>query len=487
MSKLTIWLTPLWLLSLGVVAGALILMVAWGICALFNRRLARAIATAVKESILRPISYVIVAVAVLAALASPSMPISQALSSLRRLPQTQSIDREFTIPPRTADFVDPAAFRASELQQYGFVTDQDVAVNVQKGKGFVEPLIVVQGGEPYLWSPGSALPRGFDGEVDGLFITNESDAPAKVRLALVTDVEMPEVHQIPVAAGGVVALYLIYLLLRAVAPRMSVIADATAKETISQPIFVLLTVIGVVALVSYVFIPYNTFGEDVKMLKTSGMTTIKILAIIMALWTASSSVADEIEGRTALTVLSKPVGRRQFILGKFLGIVWPIVLMFIILGMVFLLTVSFKVVYDARESAKTTPEWQECYAEVVRIVPGLVLAFFESVIMAAISVAVSTRLPMLPNLVVCGSIYVLGHLAALIVKSSAGDFVFVRFIGKLLSVVLPVLDHFEIEGAIAGASNVPTSYLWWCLLYTSLYCAAAMLLALIFFEDRDLA
>jgi hypothetical protein len=154
---------------------------------------------------------------------------------------------------------------------------------------------------------------------------------------------------------------------------------------------------------------------------------------------------------------------------------------------VFLLTVSFKVVYDARESAKTTPEWQECYAEVVRIVPGLVLAFFEAVIMAAISVAVSTRLPMLPNLVVCGSIYVLGHLAALIVKSSVGEFVFVRFIGKLLSVVLPVLDHFEIEGAIAGASSVPVSYLAWCLLYTALYCAAAMLLALIFFEDRDLA
>jgi ABC-type transport system involved in multi-copper enzyme maturation permease subunit len=223
------------------------------------------------------------------------------------------------------------------------------------------------------------------------------------------------------------------------------------------------------------------------MLKTSGMTTIKVLAIIMALWTASTSVADEIEGRTALTVLSKPVGRRQFILGKFLGIVWPILLMFLILGLVFLVTVSFKVVYDARESSKVTPDWQECFAEVVRIVPGLVLAFFEAVIMAAISVAVSTRLAMLPNLIICGSIFVLGHLAALIVKSSAGENVFVKFVGRLLSVVLPVLDHYEIEGAIAGATAVPPAYLWWALLYSALYCAAAMLIALIFFEDRDLA
>jgi hypothetical protein len=161
--------------------------------------------------------------------------------------------------------------------------------------------------------------------------------------------------------------------------------------------------------------------------------------------------------------------------------------MFLILGLGFLLPVSFKVVYDARESSKTTPEWQECVAEVARIVPGLVLAFFESVIMAAISVAVSTRLSMLPNLIICGSIFVLGHLAALIVKSSVGENVFVKFIGKLLSVVLPVLDHYEIEGAIAGATTVPAAYLWWALLYSALYCAAAMLIALIFFEDRDLA
>jgi len=487
MTKLTIWLTPLWMLAVGMVAGGLALLLAWGVVWLIDRRLAQSIAAAVGEGILRPISYVLIALAVLAGLATWTMPVKQTLASLRRLPQVQSIDETVEVPARTDDFKVDAAFRASELQEYAIVSSQDIAVNVEPGKGFVEPLLLVQGGEPYRWSPGSPLPRSFDGEVGALYITNESDAPSDVRLQFRTDVEMPQVHHLPIAAGSVIALYLIYLAIRVVAPRASVIAAATAKEIVSQPLFVLLTVLGVVMLVSYVLIPYYTFGEDVKMLKTSGMTTIKVLAIIMALWTASTSVADEIEGRTALTVLSKPVSRRQFILGKFLGIVWPIVLMFVILGLVFLLTVSFKVVYDARESAKTTPEWTECHAEVVRIVPGLVLAFFEAVIMAAISVAVSTRLPMLPNLVICGSIYVLGHLAALIVKSAMGQYVFVRFVGKLLSVVLPVLDHFEIEGAVAGASSVPSAYLWWALLYTAIYCTAAMLLALIFFEDRDLA
>ncbi len=487
MSNLTIWLTPIWLLAIGATFGTAVLLALWGLCALVRRSVARSIWTSIREGILLPITYALVAMAVLAVVASTVMPLDRMLSSLQRLPYVGPVTIEATIPPNTSDFEISAAFRMDELERYSIESDQDIAVNVEPEKGFTEPLIQVEGGQLYQWSPSSNLPRAFQENVTKLYISNESDLSTVVKGTFQTEVEMPEVHDFPVAAGSVFALYLIYLMVRWLAPRVSVIATATAKEAISQPLFSLLTIVGVVALVVYIYIPYNTFGEDVKMLKTSGMTTIKVLAIMIALWTASVSVSDEIEGRTALTVLSKPVGRRQFIMGKFLGIVWPILLMFVILGILFLLTVSYKVVYDARETSKDVPNWQLCYEEVVRIVPGLVLAFFEAVVMAAISVAISTRLSMLPNLVLCGSIYVMGHLGPLIVNSAAGEIVFVKFIGRLISVMLPVLDHYEIEGAIAGASTVPAVYLWTALLYSFLYCSAAMLLALIFFEERDLA
>ena len=90
----------------------------------------------------------------------------------------------------------------------------------------------------------------------------------------------------------------------------------------------------------FVIIPYNTFGEDVKVLKDTGLTSIMLLAIIVAVWSASVSISDEIEGRTALTLLSKPVRRRQFILGKFLGILWPVLLLFVLLGLWLLFAVS---------------------------------------------------------------------------------------------------------------------------------------------------
>jgi hypothetical protein len=487
MSNLSIWLTPLWLVAVGVTLGAVVLMVLWGILYLANPRAGKGMLRIVQEGVLQPISYVLIALVALAVLASPVMPVQRMVNSLTRLPAVGVMDIDITIPERTSDEPIQVAFHADELQGYILESEQDIAVNVEPEKGFIEPLIQVEGGQPYQWIPGSSLPRGFEGSIKQLYITNDSDLPTIIRGSIRTDVEMPEVHQLPISALVVIGLYGIYLLLHWLAPKMSVIASTTAKEAMSQPIYLLLLMVGVVALIAYIYIPYNTFGEDVKMLKTSGMTTIKVLAIVVALWTASVSVADEIDGRTALTVLSKPVGRRQFILGKFLGILWPIVLLFIVLGLVFLFTVSYKVVYDARESAKTVPIWQTCNVEVVRIMPGLLLAFFEATILAAISVAVSTRLSMIPNLILCGSIYVLGHLAALIVKSSAGEIVFVRFVGRFIAIVLPVLDHFEIEGAIAGSSVVPNAYLLTAFLYSLLYCTAAMLVALILFEDRDLA
>jgi ABC-type transport system involved in multi-copper enzyme maturation permease subunit len=293
-----------------------------------------------------------------------------------------------------------------------------------------------------------------------------------------------------VAAGfgvGVVVLMALGLVVRTIAPKVAAIARTTGKEAMSQPLFYILMAIGVFGLVLFPFVPYNTLGEDIKMVKDEGLTLIMVLSILMALWTASVSIADEIEGRTALTLLSKPVGRREFILGKFMGILVPVVIMFLVLGAVFLASVSFKVVYDARESALADPTLADCRREMVQIAPGLLLAFMETVVLTAISVAISTRLPMLANLIICASIYVLGHLVPILANSAVGQIEFVRFVANLLAAILPVLDHFNISAGISTGQQVPPEYLGWAGLYCLIYSAVAMLVAMLLFEDRDLA
>ncbi len=293
-----------------------------------------------------------------------------------------------------------------------------------------------------------------------------------------------------VGLGVIIALAFLAAItaaLRWAAPKVSAIARTTAKEAAAQPLFYVILAIGVTGLILFPFIPYNTFGEDVKIVKDTGLTLIMILGVILALWTASVSIADEIEGRTALTVLSKPIGRREFIIGKFLGILWPVAILFIVFGAIFLASVSFKVVYDARETARTDPTWQECQQEMLQIAPGLVLAFMETIVLAAISVAISTRLTMMANLIICAAIYVLGHLVPLLANSAVGQIEQVGFVAGLLSAVLPVLDHFNIYTAIATGQVVPLVYLGWAGVYCLLYSTLALFVALLLFEDRDLA
>ena len=134
------------------------------------------------------------------------------------------------------------------------------------------------------------------------------------------------------------------------------IAFATAKEAIRQPAFFVLAFLAGASLIYTIFVPYFTFGEDIKMYKDTGLTTISFAGLLLALLTASSSVAEEIEGKTAITLLSKPITRRQFILGKYLGIELGVLALFLILGALFAMGVWFKVEYDAREMATKLEE-----------------------------------------------------------------------------------------------------------------------------------
>ncbi len=487
MGNLTIWLTPVWVLAAGVTAGMAILAIACGILWLISRKAAESVIRLVKESILLWISYVAIAFVALFFLAMPVMPVKSIWHSLSRLPKVGTLETSVKIPPRTDDLEVPLRFESDELQRYKFSSEQDLVIGVEKGKAYSSPLILVEGEDDYVWTPSAKRQRLFTGPISNIFVTNKSDAETTLRIETHTDVPIPEVRKIPLAALSVVALYLLYLLIHWLLPGISTIALATSKEAVAQPLYLLALIIGACLLLLYIVIPYNTFGEDVKMYKDSSLMTIMILAILVAVWTASVSVADEIDGRTALTLLSKPISRREFVLGKFLGIVWANLLMFIILGAWMMILVSYKVVYDARETANPDPAWQLSASEMLSIVPGLLLAFMESIVLTAISVAISTRLPILPNLVICGSIYVLGHLGPLIVQSAIGQNEFVAFFGQLIALILPVLDHFNIQAAVAAGVPVPPAYLAWAALYCVLYSAVAMLLALILFEDRDLA
>ncbi len=296
------------------------------------------------------------------------------------------------------------------------------------------------------------------------------------------------VKYVDLGALGVFVLFgIIVFLIRNAFPKVGAVAWVTAKESLFQPLFVILTLVGIFALFIFLLIPYNTLGEDIKLVITQGLTVVKLIAAFLAVWTASTTIADEIDGKTALMALAKPLSRKNFVIGKYVGVMIAVTLIFLILGTFFLNTVSYKLVYDARESSKDFPTALECAQQVYDILPGLALAYLETIILAAIAIAISTRLPLLPNLTITLMIYLLGNIAPVIVQSSVGQFAMVVFVANFVSAFLPCLDHFSMETAVAMGKTLPWKYVGWSIVYAALYCTAALVVSLLLFEDRDMA
>ena len=420
---------------------------------------------------------------------------NELVQSLKRLPFTGRFEKSFTVPASTTTDGGTAVdvgFIGAELRIFGIQSNERLEMAVfpideTSTTGIVE---IQPGSEEMI------LRQRIDGrgpipldQIDQLYFRymGKEGTETSVNISWIVTPVYQEVGIIPSVAVFVFAIYLLYLVFATMCPKVFAIAHSTFKTEVNQPLYLLVLVIGALFTVGSIYVPYNTFGEDIKMYKDSGLTLMRVLAIFLAIWAASKSVAEEIEGRTALTVLSKPVGRRQFIFGKVTGISLAIAVMFIVLGLWFVIWTSYKPIYDYQEASKGICEWPECFVEAVNVIPGVFLCFLEVLIFVTISVAISTRLGILANFLICFSIYVLGHLTPLLVQSSLAEFEPVVVFGNLIAIVFPVLNHFDIQAAINTNSSVPYSYMGWSIIYTFLYGSMAMLLALVLFEDRDLA
>ncbi|MBM4091005.1 MAG: hypothetical protein FJ276_16520 [Planctomycetes bacterium] len=506
-------LTPVWLLGVGALLSLVLIGLLWALLtvgarfvrAAWLRRASDVAGASFRQGAL---SWIVIVAAILAVvglvgtfvLRSPRES-WEILASLGRLPQvSEGIVYETTIPgsrvaAREDEVIVPpshrtaVAFRGAELRALTITSSENVSVTGDP-EAEMDSLatIDVKAGEPYSWRmrPDAVQPFG-EREVDAFYFRNRSSAEASVRIVVSTDVVYPEVRAVVVTALAIFGVYLFYLVHSTFAPRMSAVAHATYKSEVVQPQFIAVLLLGLSLMALSIYIPYNTFGEDIKMLKDSGLTLIRVLCIFLAVWGASTTISEEIDGKTALTVLSKPIGRRSFVIGKFFGIGWTTALMYVFLGTALLVAVSYKSVYDARETGNEVPTWQACYLEMAGTVPGLLLGFMETLVLTALSVAISTRLTMVANFMICFSVYVLGHLIPLISQATEDSFEIVRFVARFSAAVFPNLEAFDLSTALAGGIRVPGEYLGMSLLYCFIFSLVALLLALILFEDRDLA
>jgi hypothetical protein len=319
-------------------------------------------------------------------------------------------------------------------------------------------------------------------------------------------------------------------------PKGGAVAYAAYREACRQPMFWLITVGAILITWLAVCIPYFTFGDDYKMMKQIGFDIAMLAAILFGVLAASMSISEEIEGRTAVTLMSKPVNRRQFLIGKYGGIVLACLVMTLLLG--WNLTYALRAVREF-DQINNDPDPVDPYAPLSKVVDpmtfqaqrsvvplfespvpslpgkavargaglwfsdvaahtlGQLLGFGKVMILVAIAAALATRLSFVVNIVLCLLVYFLGHLAPVIVRvteTASGTAVgagLVAFLGRLFDVLLPALEFFNMGPAIIREAPLDlgrfATYVLTVLGYSCLYTVIALIVGLLLFEDRDLA
>jgi ABC-type transport system involved in multi-copper enzyme maturation permease subunit len=356
-----------------------------------------------------------------------------------------------------------------------------------------------------------------------LLLVGLGGAGAAGLLGLIQDKSMLEIwgHAYGAALQLQLTIDLFVLIFAAIMPlwpKGGAVALAAFRESVRQPKFWLLFGFAITLLLLSPFIPYFTFGEDHIVVKELGYDTIMLMAVVLGALSASMSISEEIEGRTAITVMSKPVSRREFLLGKYVGIVLASVVMMGLLMVLFQGVLLYKDWFERRDPVPVPPDlvawlarWTpapEPFAftqgiglwllHTLEILPGMVLCLNQVLVLVALNVALVTRLPMIVNLVTCLVVFFLANLSPVLVQSTAptGETAgavqqLLHFIARLFDAVLPALEHFTSRTSLIGDQSLPWGEYWRYVGSVTglglLYTTVILLIGLVLFEDRDLA
>lgn len=237
--------------------------------------------------------------------------------------------------------------------------------------------------------------------------------------------------------------------------RTSVILRHTFREAILQPIYSLLLAIGSGILIVFAMLPFFTLGEDTAMFKSVALDVILLLVLISTLFATSKSIFEEIEDRTMLTLMSKPVQKWEVLVGKYLGIICAAAMAVAILGGVLLLCTWWRIPGDYQMNTRTLDDRQlkdildTRLMHLAGLVPSLVLMWFQIAVLAAISVAVSVRVSLVVNLPVVIMLYIAGNLVRFLFPLQEGPLAksgwLTQTLAYLMSLVLPYLAVFDLR------------------------------------------
>ena len=102
--------------------------------------------------------------------------------------------------------------------------------------------------------------------------------------------------------------------------RLGAIARVTYYEALLQPFTIIILVSGIAVIGLSARLGFFTYNEDFKMYRDVASSFVFLFSLPIMVFASTKVIDEEIENRTMLTLMSKPVSRTQVVLGKYAGV-----------------------------------------------------------------------------------------------------------------------------------------------------------------------
>jgi len=248
------------------------------------------------------------------------------------------------------------------------------------------------------------------------------------------------------------------------------IAKNTYREAVRSKLFLLLTIFSIAFILFSKVISLLVISSGEKVIIDLGLGVIEIFTVLLSILISVNLFYKERDKRTIFNILSKPISREEFIIGKFLGLSLTLLISIFILGIVFIL-------YALLVSGKLP----------LYVFPQLFLFFVEGEILISFSLLfTSVSTPILSSIFSLG-IYVVGNFSSnFLLYYEAKVKGFTKFLVNLVYYILPNFSILNYKNQIVYTKSMNISNFFNATIYGIDYAILILVLSMIAFKNREI-
>lgn len=247
------------------------------------------------------------------------------------------------------------------------------------------------------------------------------------------------------------------------------IAQNTFKETIRDKILYVILAFAFLFLLSTTALGTLSLGEDIKVVKDLGLGGIYIFSLIITIFLGTSLIYKEIEKRTLYILLSKPVSRVEFLIGKFFGLWSSVILNVLLMSAVYLTIVAIK-----GGGVDLVSLW------------SILLLLFELSIFIALAIVFSTITMPLAGAIYSLIILYIGHSLDMIKNAAEKSSAFFKYLVEIAYYILPNLEKFNLRNSVVHGTTPSFNEIMFPVIYAILYSICLLWIASIALKNQDL-